>query len=155
MRRSTRKRSKKTRSRGRTLRGGLACPNGYPPRMCEKYMQKWKSLGIEPEHIVTPNFKSNLKQSLYNREKRLKPEEVRVAEARAKFNWKSRVPKFNAIRKGEGIYNNISNSQLLNVHEATDVNFPEPTGRPHAFNTFTGPPAYGPMREKIYRNNIP
>ena len=154
MRRKTYKRSSKTRRRSRTFRGGLACPTGYPPRMCEKYMQKWKSLGIEPEHIVTENFKKNLEQTLRNRERRLIPEEERVAELRAKFNWKSKAPRFNAIRKGE-INNNLRNNELQNIHEATNSNFPEPTGKPQAFNTFTGPPTLGPMRKKIYRNNVP
>ena len=155
MRRKTQKRSSSSRKSRKAQRGGLECPKGYPPRLCDKYMQKWKNRGMDPEHVVTPNFKRNLRQSLYHREKRLLSEEERVKQAREKFNWKSRIPKFNEIRRGLGRNNNISNNQLLNVHEATNVNFPEPTGVPEIYTSFPTVELLQeePMRKKIYRNN--
>ncbi len=128
---------------------GGACPPGMPPSICHKREEREK----RNKYSVTRNFKINLEQSLRNRERRLLPEEERVAEARAAFNWKSRVPRFNAIRRGDGNENNISNKNLQNIHNATNLNFPLSTGTPAAFNTFTGPPPLGPMRKKIYRNN--
>jgi hypothetical protein len=142
-----RKTSKRRRSR-RRLQGG-ACPPGLPLRLCQKHEEREK----RNKYSVTRNFKTNLEQSLRNRERRLMPEEYRVSELRERFNWKSRVPKFNAIRRGEGNENNISNNELLNIHSATNIDFPLPTGTPAAFDTFTGPPQLGPMRKKIYKNN--
>ncbi len=141
------KTSKRRRSR-RRLQGG-ACPPDLPPRLCQKYEEREK----RNKYSVTRNFKTNLEQRLRNRERRLIPEEQRAAEARARFNWKSRVPRFNAIRRGQGNENNLSNKDLQNIHSATNLNFPVPTGTPAAFNSFMGPPPLGHMRKKIYRNN--
>ena len=149
-RKSMKRRSRKTRKQ----KGGLDCPRGLPPRMCDKYKQKWSAIAIDQDHFVNRNFKSNLNQTLRNRDRRLIPEDIRVVEARSKFNWKSRVPRFNAIRKGE-VNNNLSDEEIQNIHEATNSDFPEVTGKPEAFNTFTGPPELGAMRKKLYRNNIP
>ena len=145
-----RKRTLRSRKRKTRKQRGGACPPHMPPRICAKQEERAK----RNTYSVTRNFKSNLNQAIRNRERRLIPEEVRIAEARSTFNWKSRVPKFNAIRKGE-VNNNLSNEEIQNIHEATNSDFPEVTGKPEAFNAFTGPPELGPMRKKIYRNNIP
>ena len=153
MQRKTHKRraSSNKAARGRrsmNLRGG-ACPSGMPPRACATYEATQK----RRKYSVTRNFKLNLEQALRNRERRLMPEEQRVSELRERFNWKSRVQRFNAIRRGEGNENNISNKELEHVHIATNLDFPEPKGTPEAFNTIGGPPPLEHMRRKIYKNN--
>ncbi len=140
-------RNSKGRRKSRSLKGG-ACPPGMPQRLCQKHEEKMK----RNKYRVTRNFKLNLEQALRNRERRLMPEEERVAQARAAFNWKSSVPRFKAIRSGEVHENNIKFDNE-NVHEATNLNFPEPTGQPAAFNTITGPPPLEAMRRRIYKNN--
>ncbi len=146
MRRRTFRNGKGRRRRSAKLHGG-ACPPGVPARICQKIEEREK----RNKYSVTRNFKSNLEQALRNREKRLMPEEERAALARAKFNWKSSVPKFNAIRRGDvEEENNINNT---NVHDATNINFPLPKGEPAAFGAITSPPPLGTMRRKIYKNN--
>jgi hypothetical protein len=125
-----------------------------PSRVCNR----WKRIGVDPEYAVTRNFKFNLRQALSNREKRLLPENVRVQEAQQRFNWKSSNPKFNRIRRGN-YNNNILNTELQNVHEATNANFPANTGKtPMAFTGLTDrllPELNTTIRKKVYRNNIP
>ncbi len=90
-------------------RGGVLCPPEFPPSLCKLYIEQL-----------------NVNQALRNKEKNMLSENVRVQQARKSFNWKSQDPKFAAIREGTYI-NNINNSELLNVHEATNENFPNNT----------------------------
>lgn len=127
--RRTVKRRRQRRSKTVKQRGGnYECPSGMPARLCEKQKEKWQRLGLSPQHLIPSNIKRNIKNAVANRERRLMPEEERVLLARKRFNWKSRVPEQNAMRKGLGNTNNVLNVNLQNLHEATNANFPyDPT----------------------------
>ncbi len=139
---------KTQRRRQRSSKGGFTCPSTMSKRLCDKYTK----IGVDPLHIVSQNFKWNLGMALRNRERRLMPEDQRVAEARNRFNYKSKrwasLPKNNS---------NITNSMVLNVHEATNSNFPANTGEtPMAFVGLTNwvrPELNKTIRKKVYKNN--
>ena len=39
-------------TRHRKQKGGITCPEGYSPRMCEKYIQKWKIKIVKVKIVV-------------------------------------------------------------------------------------------------------
>ncbi len=132
--------------KNRSRKGGFTCPPSMSQRVCDKY----KRLGLDPGHRVTGAFKVTLNNALRNRERRLMPEEQRVAEARNHFNYKSK-----RWRSHSNNNSNINNSNLVNVHEATNNNFPANTGEtPGAFVGFQYLPIENTtIRKKVYKNN--
>lgn len=118
--------NKKTRRRRRLsfkLRGSGTqnnnCPQEIPKHVCKKY----KKLGVTPKRLLGSEMRWEIRNVAANFEKKRLPENQRVAAARARFNWKSQNPRQMAIRQGENS-NNLRDNSLINVHEATNEDFP-------------------------------
>jgi hypothetical protein len=90
--------------RAKAHRGGVNCPPGMPPRVCEKYKERMSRKRLDS------NTQRNIRQAAYWHNFRKLPENERISRQKAYWN------KYRSSRSSLKSNNKNNNINTINLH---------------------------------------